>query len=80
MSRLREWVRRRRRAVCLGDMGHARLWCDPETERIWQAAHRWSLFTVPSNEDTVETAVRMLDTVHLCELHVDRDDPLGRDS
>lgn len=73
---IRSWIRRRRRAVCLGDMGHAKLWIDPETGDQWQASFRWALFTVPSMSDTVEDAIQMLDVVHSCELYVDPDDPV----
>lgn len=66
------WRARRNRAVCLGDMGHAKLWYGPESGDTWQAKRRFAWFTVPSNND-VESAVRMLDNVHFCELYVDRD-------
>lgn len=71
---IRSWIRRRRRAVCLGDMGHALLWVDPETSDLWQANGRWSLFTTEV-DDSVEGAIQMLDVVHLCDLYVDPDDP-----
>lgn len=72
---IRGWYRRRKRAVPLGDMGHALLWYDPETGRLWQARHRWALFPVPSTSDDLDDALQMLEVVHLCELWVDPDDP-----
>jgi len=71
---IRSWYRRRKRAICLGDMGFSKMWYDPETEDLWQANSRWSLFTVPSQDDTLESAIRMLDVVHSCELYVNPDE------
>lgn len=68
------WYQKRKRAVCLGDMGHAKLWYDPETENIWQAKTRWSLFTVPSRNDDLDSAIRMLRHVHMCELYVTKEE------
>ena len=71
--RLRDWKAKRARAVKLGDMGHALLWCDPETEEIWQAGSRYSTLSTPSTTDGVEGAIRMLDVVPACTLEVPAD-------
>lgn len=76
IGRIRSWVRQRQRVVALGDMGHAVLWYDPETEAIWQARSRWSIWTVSSTDQDLEGAIRMLDVVHLCDLWADPDELL----
>lgn len=71
---IRGWYRKRKRADCLGDMGHAKLWYDPETESFWQAKGRWAILPVASNRSDLESAIRMLHHVHLCDLYVDPED------
>lgn len=67
----RRWYRRRQRAVCLGHMGHAKAWYDPESGAQWQANSRYALFAVAMTTEGVEDTVKMLKNVHLCTLYVD---------
>lgn len=72
------WYRRRKRSVLLGDSGHGPgFWCDPDTGEVWQASHRWSVFTVPSAGDA-EAIISMLDHVQQCELNVPKEWGEGR--
>lgn len=70
------WRRKRKRANCLGDMGHAKLWHDPKTGDLWQATGRFSVFSVPSANDDLEGSLSMLETVHMCECYVDPEEYL----
>lgn len=71
----RVWYRRRKRAVCLGDMGHARAWYDPETEELWQAQARFSLFACRMvSHETPEDIIQMLEHVHFAEPYVTKEE------
>lgn len=75
MTRIRNWYKKRKRAVCLGDLKPPRLWYDPVTGDIWQARSRWSVLLVtPAVNETVEDAIKMLGHVHHCDLYVEPED------
>lgn len=74
IQKLRNWHERRKRAVLLGHMGHAGLWCDPETGQTWQANSRWTIFPC-EGPSTIDRSIKMLRDVHFCELYVDEDWP-----
>lgn len=69
---MKNWYKKRKRAILLGDMGHAGLWCDPETGETWQANVRWSVFTCQSHT-TIDEGIKMLKDVHMCELLIDKE-------
>lgn len=71
-ARLVNWKAKRERAVKLGDMGHAFLWCDPKTEERWQASTRYSLHTVDDPDGSLGEALRMLNLTAPCTRCVPR--------
>lgn len=73
-----QWHSRRKRAICLGEMGYAKLWYDPKDGDIWQAKGRYDIYTDTFGQ-SLETAISVLGSVDLCELYVDPDDVRSSD-